>query len=163
MKLYIDNHECFVDDDDAPLICATLTPWYVHKSNGVPYVVRWLIPGVKLQQLHRFILGCSDEFEVDHINRNGLDNRRRNLRLCTRFENAQNRGPASHNRSGFKGVYFDSKSPRYAKWRAEISANGDRFRLGYHETPEKAAAAYDRAARVLHGTFAVTNASLGLI
>jgi len=103
--------------------------------------------------LHRAILGIEDKnIFVDHINGDGLDNRRENLRLCTKAQNGQNRGAAKNNKTGFKGV---SKSG--AKWTAQIKSDKKHFRIGVFDTPELAAIAYDNAARRLHGEFAKTN------
>lgn len=88
---------------------------------------------------------------VDHINRNRLDNRRENLRLCTYSQNSMNRSKPSHNTSGFKGV---SQYKGQEKWSAQIGHMGRLIHLGYFDTPELASEAYKRAATVLHGEFA---------
>ena len=95
---------------------------------------------------------------VDHINRNALDNRRSNLRHCTHAENMRNRPGSSNRKSKYKGVYKCR-----GRWRAEISHNGKKFRLGAFNNAEKAARAYDAAAIKLHGDFARTNTSMGLL
>ena len=89
---------------------------------------------------------------VDHINHNGLDNRRPNLRLATRSQNAANLGPYANNTSGYKGVDFNR-----GKWRARIREGGVRYFLGYFETAEDAARAYDTKAHELFGEFASLN------
>jgi len=90
---------------------------------------------------------------LDHKNLIKNDNRRRNLREATSAQN-NSHVPRRANSSGFKGVDFYKAT---GKWRARISRNGKTFLLGYHTTPEAAARAYDKAARVAHGTFAVLN------
>lgn len=81
--------------------------------------------------------------EVDHRDRNKLDNRRRNLRVATHRQNSLNRGLRSDSRTGFKGVnWHKSKS----KWRAYISIDGRNIHLGYFTDPIEAAKAYDKAA-----------------
>jgi len=107
--------------------------------------------------MHRVILDAPPAVEVDHINRNGLDNRRANLRLATRAENTRNAKLSRRNTSGFRGVSFDHFSGR---WLAIVKSDGKTYRLGAFATPEEAAFAYDFAAAALHGEFASTNFSL---
>ena len=107
--------------------------------------------------MHRALLGLAAPDnrtnDTDHINGNGLDNRRFNLRVCTRSQNQFNRHRAS-SYSGFKGVWWD----KYAGvWRADIRTNGIVTSLGSFTIAEDAAAAYDKAAIELHGAFANTN------
>ena len=64
-------------------------------------------------------------FQVDHINRNPLDNRRSNLRICTQQDNAKNKSKYKNNNSGFKGVYF---LKTYYYWVAEIRYNNKKYR-----------------------------------
>lgn len=108
--------------------------------------------------MHRLILDVPKGAEVDHINGNGLDNRRRNLRICTRSENQWNRRLAPNNTSGFKGVYRFQ-----GKWRAQIQSFGKKIHIGLYETRIEAARAYDEVAIKCHGDFAATNKRLGLL
>ena len=103
--------------------------------------------------MHRQILVPGYGQEVDHINRNPLDNRRANLRLCARSENAHNQGKHRDNTSGYKGVF----AYRPGMWRARIMADGAVHHLGVFVDPVEAALAYDRAAIELHGSFAHLN------
>ncbi len=90
--------------------------------------------------------------DVDHRDRDGLNCRRENLRAATHAQNMTNRRMQKNNKSGFRGV------SRWGKiWQAHIQANGRQHNLGRFESPDLAARAYDRAARVLHGEFAVLN------
>lgn len=73
------------------------------------------------QLMHRVILGVAPGVEVDHINRNRLDNRRSNLRLATRSENARNTKRSIQNTSGYKGIQFDRVSRR---WSATVTCLG---------------------------------------
>jgi len=104
--------------------------------------------------MHRDVIGATPEFVVDHINGNGLDNRKCNLRMCTVMENSRNQRLGARNTSGFKGVHFHKGGQ---KWQAYIKHHGKRYHLGMYNTPEEAARAYDEAARLLFGEFALTN------
>lgn len=106
-------------------------------------------PGAIL--MHRQILNAPGGMEVDHINGNGLDNRRSNLRLCTHSQNGKNaRQPPG--RALFRGV-----EPHQGKYRARICVDGRRVHFWPFETPIEAARAYDAAAKRPHGEFAVLN------
>lgn len=87
----------------------------------------------------------------DHVNGNSLDNRRSNLRLATNSENASNVKRHRDNKSGYKGVVYDSSRK---KWRAEIMSKGERRHLGRYDTAEEAYRAYCQEAVKLHGKFA---------
>ena len=92
--------------------------------------------------------------QVDHKNRNGLDNRRDNLRLATHGQNLAN--SKTHSESGFKGVEKNKH-----RFYASISIDGKTKKLGGYDTPEEAARAYDEAALEQFGEFARINFSKG--
>ncbi|HEY7297856.1 MAG TPA: HNH endonuclease [Xanthobacteraceae bacterium] len=100
-----------------------------------------------------YVHGKHPTAEIDHRNGNPADNRIANLRECSRWQNARNRGGRSP--SGFKGVSADR-----SKWRARIKVDGRIINLGLFSTPKLAADAYDRAALLYHGEFARTNAQI---
>ena len=103
-------------------------------------------------RMHRLILGLTDpSVHVDHINGDGLDNRRANLRHCSPSENHRNRGRQVNNTSGLKGVYWQKDR---GKWKAQIQVNRKNHYLGRFTTAEEAHLAYCRAADELHGAFA---------
>jgi hypothetical protein len=94
--------------------------------------------------------------QIDHVNKNTLDNRRSNLRVCTVSENQMNRGKQKNNSTGFKGVNVDKRCKR-KKYRAKIAANKKTYYLGNFEKLREAGAAYEKAARQRHGKFARVN------
>ena len=109
----------------------------------------------KKYYLHRllaeaFIPNPENKPFVDHIDGDRKNNALSNLRWCTHAENQWNRGKQRNNTSEFKGVSFDKAA---GKWKAQIGLDGKNEHLGYFYTPEKAAAAYEKAARELHGEF----------
>jgi hypothetical protein len=97
---------------------------------------------------------------IDHKNGNKSDNSWLNLRECTYSENLRNTGKKSHNTSGYKGVIWHK---RCGKWHSRVGFNRKKHHIGYFNTPEEAARAYDKKAIELHGEFALTNKMLGLI
>jgi len=105
---------------------------------------------------HRLVMGLQkgDGFEVDHINHNGLDNRRSNLRVCSKKQNQLNRRPDSGSTSEFKGVHW---SKTRNKWYARIHLNGNDKHIGVFISEIDAARAYDRYAAEHFGEFAYLN------
>jgi len=110
--------------------------------------------GKHLIRMHRAILDCEDSLQCDHVNGDTLDHRRANIRECTNAQNNQNKGPSRHNTSGFKGVCWEA---RRSKWMARIHINGKEKFIGYFDSPEEGARAYDERAKKLHGRFARLN------
>ncbi len=103
--------------------------------------------------MHRLIMNAPKGMVVDHINGNGLDNRRCNLRLCTRQQNAYN-SKRCKGTSKYKGVHFERAT---GKWRATITCKGEHYNLGLYDNEVEAARAYDRKAIELFGEFAYLN------
>ena len=131
-------------------------PWRPIGHNG--RYRAWTHAG-KVYYLHRLVwLWHHGELPLmlDHINGDTLDNRIENLRPCTNAQNQYNAPRKSHNKSGYKGVAY---CPMYRKpWRARIVVDKKVKGLGYYDTPEEAAAAYDAAALLYAKEFARTNA-----
>ncbi len=117
---------------------------------GLVYAVRG-IPDNGCIYMHRAITNCIVGMKVDHINGNGLDNRRANLRICTHAENIVRSNTApSINPTGYRGVYKHQKAETYM-------ARLGKTRLGQFRLADTAARAYDAAAREKYGDFAVLN------
>ena len=106
--------------------------------------------------MHREIMGFSDGVCIDHINRNGLDNRKQNLRFADHQKNGFNRGKSRIclYTSRFKGVFRRTGA---IKWTARIKFNGRHVELGTYREEEKAAAVYNFAARLFFGRYRCEN------
>ena len=100
--------------------------------------------------LHHLILPKKQGFEIDHINRNKLDNRRCNLRYVTRSQNAMNHGIQRNNKSGYRGVTWCKTKN---KWRSTITFHGDQIGLGYFDDVLQAAKIYQIKAKELFGEY----------
>jgi hypothetical protein len=117
--------------------------------------------GNSMIYMHRLVVGtCGKGLVADHIDHNGLNNRRDNLRVCHYTQNAaysvkiKKKGATK-----FKGV----RSRRSGRWGAEVRRGGKILSFGTHATPEDAARAYDENISKIDGPFAMTNASMGLL
>lgn len=104
--------------------------------------------------LHRLIMNAADDVHVDHINGDGLDNRRENLRIVTPQLNQANSRKHAEARSRFKGVSWSEAAQR---WRAYIAVGRKQTHLGLFDDEISAARAYDAKARELFGEHAFTN------
>ena len=137
-----------VDEIDFPLI--NKHKWRAHPGLATYYAVT----GHRNLRMHRIILSAPAEMMVDHRNGNGLDNRRCNLRLCTRSQNAVNSAGPKGGSSQYKGVYWSKQKQR---WIAEVRCNDRKYRIGRFRNEQEAARAYDEAALRLFGEFARLN------
>lgn len=145
-----------VDNNDYERLA--LHKWCIVRSHGVPYARRtdYAFGRRKPQRvwMHKDILHACGV--VDHVNGDTLDNRKENLRECTRTENARNqRGHTNKKSSQFKGVFrrLRHKHP----WYAMISVNGKLQHIGVFGNELDAAKAYNEAALKFHGVFARVN------
>lgn len=131
----------------------------VDKKTGARRVFRWGRHGEPRNvYMHRHLMNALPGQFVDHVNRNALDNRRDNLRLCTKAQNAWNsRRNIKGKTSQFKGVSRHKKCVPGRPWLATITVSGKQVFLGHHATEILAAEAYDEAAVRLFGSFALTN------
>lgn len=149
----IKDKEVYLDDQDYAWLSAWKWEVTITKK-GQAAVSRGATVNGKRKRLimSRVIMGQPKEFQVDHINRNRLDNRRSNLRICTRAQNKANTEPQKNNTSGFKGISWNID-----KWRADIYIKGKRIYLGRYSSKEKAAEMYNKAAKFVWGDFAWLN------
>lgn len=149
----IKGHECLIDHDDVDLLTVG---WTVAKSHGNFYARKYSTDRNK-RFIHRRIMGAilGRELEageiVDHIDRNGLNNTRSNLRLATQTQNLANAKVRKHNKLGVKGVFWDKWKNKY---KAKITVNKKVIQLGRFNTVEEAHAAYVAAAIKYYGDFA---------
>jgi hypothetical protein len=144
-----------VDDEDYERV--SHLSWYAQVTPSTAYAVHnKRIPnqGWKKLRLHRLIMGAPDDAEVDHIDGNGLNNQRYNLRIVTRADNMKNKNIYKNNSSGYKGVTWDTSRN---KWRAQVGFNGKSVTIGRFGNLEDAAQAYDDKATQLFGEFANLN------
>lgn len=148
-----------IDEADAERVRAR--KWNAQKGGHTWYAYTMVRrEGVQRSlSMHRFILEVGDDELIDHRNGDGLDNRRANLRSCSHAENLRNQRKRDDATSRFKGVHRAANG----RWRVEIEQNGERLTLGTFLDEERAARQYDRAARIFFGSFARTNATLGLL
>ncbi|MCH7557981.1 MAG: HNH endonuclease [Planctomycetes bacterium] len=133
--------------------------WFLVKSPTGSYAARWQRLKAKNTRkriwMHHEIIHIPKKMVCDHINRNGLDNRKANLRPATVSQNLCNRAKTkAKTRSKYKGLEWD-KTQR--KWKARIQLNGRKIYLGSFANEIDAAKAYDHAAKKYHGQFACLN------
>ena len=140
IKINLANNKgtVLVDDDDR---WALDYSWHVHVAGTKTYARTW-IDG-RREYLHRMIL---DAPLIDHINGDGLDNRKSNLRSADRSLNALNSAVRSDNSSGEKNICWHAKAQKYV---VEFQRRGERHYVGLYETFDDAILARDEAIRKL--------------
>jgi len=144
------GYEAIVDDSDFEDV-SKYRWYYAHGyavrtvyNNGKPYQLR----------MHRLLLNTPNGMDTDHVNRNRLDNRRKNLRVASRSENVANSFVTKQNKSGYKGVSWKKSN---SKWCAQIRFNNKVFHIGLYSDIKKAAKAYNKVAKKFFGKFAYLN------
>lgn len=150
-----------IDDEDGERVMAYKWTVQAHVRRGktIYYAHRNLArQGRKGAQksilLHRFILNAPDDMQVDHVNSDGLDNRRANLRLATSSQNCCNRTRHPNNKTGFTGVYWHNRLKTFC---VQVRYEGATYSLSGFDMAEDAARARDALAKRYHGEFARLN------
>ena len=131
--------------------------WFAVKNSNTFYAGRTIYAGKKYIsiRMHRVILHPPDNLLVDHINHNGLDNRKANLRLATCAQNTYNRRCFRKDKSSkYKGLSWRKQRKI---WAVTICYKRKNIIVGYFEDEKQAAKAYDKAAKKYHGEFASLN------
>lgn len=143
-----------VDAADYELACRY--KWHAVKPSGAYYAASSYGPKNHRSYiyLHRLLMNAPSGVLIDHIDGNGLNCTRANLRLATRSQNNSNRDKQPKNKSGYKGVSWDKVNK---KWVAYIQVGNKSINLGRYATADDAARAYDAGAKKFHGEFARLN------
>ncbi len=131
--------------------------WYAQKDykNGNYYAQRHDSQNnKKIVLMHKEILGVENKKQVDHKDGDGLNNQRTNLRPSSHSQNHSNTERYKNNKSGYKGVSWNKHSKKYL---AQTSIDGKILVIGYFDSPEDAATAYNTVANQLHGDFTRPN------
>ncbi len=139
-----------VDDEDFEWL--SRRKWFAHKIRNAWYAASHGSDG--RFYMHRVIMNAPTNKLVDHVDGDGLNNQKNNLRFASNAENLWNQDKHKNNTSGYKGVHFDKKSQI---WIAQIRSAVGQRNIGQFSTPQEAAHAYDEAAKELHGQFAHLN------
>jgi len=140
----------FIDGDDLEKIINYKLTVHNKKGSELFYVITSIKNNDKFKTvgIHRIIMQCPDGMDVDHINHNPLDNRKENLRICTRSQNIMNSRKLRNNvTSKYKGVHFQKNRKKY---RSRIMVNGIRYEVGSFDKEIDALNAYNEAALKYH-------------
>lgn len=149
MEIELCGKKVLIDQDDYEKILSQ--KWYISviKKNGDIYFYGYI--NKKRVKLHRYILNQTNKkIIVDHKNCNTLDNRKENLRCCSKTENQRNCRKHRDNKTGLKGIYYQKDAKKY---HAQISVNRKVIYLGLFIKKEDAHAAYCKASKKYHGEF----------
>jgi hypothetical protein len=156
----LSNKVALVDDEDYNRVMKAISSrarWYAHSSpKGSKF---YAVNGSRDLAIHRVITNAPKGMDVDHINGNPLDNRKENLRICTRSENCRNKKVRSDSATGYKGVEKPNSNLRkpFRAYIGDPTRPGVHLYLGHHVSASEAAKAYDKKALELYGEFALLN------
>lgn len=143
-----------VDNEDFEVLSNYSWVYSPDKKTGYAHTTVRLDGKRTTVKMHRMIMSAKKGLQIDHINHNGLDNRRSNLRECTQSQNQANMNVRSTSSSGIKGVHQRKDNGR---WRAHAFRNGRRVWLGHFNTAKEAAMAYNNYVLKFDGEFARLN------
>ena len=148
------NQVALVDDEDYDYL--NQWKWCVIKNKKGYYAIRATGPRKhrKYIFMHLFIMNTPSNLQVDHIDHNGLNNQKYNLRNCTAQENQRNSTARGSSKYRGVSVYWENGIKRI---KAAIAINGKTLHLGLFKTEEDAALVYDKAVKVYYGEFANPN------
>ena len=148
------THKLFAQVDDEDFEYLNQRKWYAAKIGNTWYATRCQrSDGLHIKyMMHRIIMNTPNNLIVDHIDHNGLNNQKSNLRNCTTAQNQMNKLP----RNKLKGVYFVVR-PNHIYIKAGIKINGVQKHLGFFPNEKEATMAYNTAAKELFGEFANLN------
>lgn len=143
-----------VDDEDFEYI--NQWKWHTKEGKNTFYAIRTEGSGEnkKRFRMHRVVMNAPDGIEVDHRDRNGVNNRKENLRLATHQQNGMNKGMQSNNKSGQTGVH---KVKRTGKWWAYIKKDRKMISLGFHDLFKDAVEARIEGEKTYFGEFAINS------
>lgn len=163
-ELNINGHIVIIDDSDLEIIKPY--KWTTKKIGNTRYAMHRIYETREKELapllMHRLIMKAKKGQIVDHVNRNGLDNRRKNLRLCSYSQNSMNciKKPGI---SGFNGVRWHKAGKAWqARFHYTEKGVKKELHLGLFKTKIEAAKAYDKKILEVHGEFALTNKMQGL-
>jgi|7_EtaG_2_1085326.scaffolds.fasta_scaffold00638_21 hypothetical protein len=162
------DYEVIIDDEDYERVVEAIKykngkpgKWYAHKTcAGSGY---YAFAGDHRKSMHRVIMDPPKGMDIDHKNGDTLDNRKENLRICTRSQNCQNKKLRRDSASGYKGVYKVKSGNLKKSFNAYVGdpetfyPNKRHINLGYYATAQEAARARDKKAKELFGEFAYLN------
>jgi hypothetical protein len=148
-----------VDDDDYYWL--SQWNWFAVEIKNTWYARRSKKKGVLRSNekyeiyLHRIVMRCSNiDFVIDHLDKNGLNNQKENLRICTKSENNKHTSSHKNSSSQYLGVSYDKNRN---KWSANLMNNGKKILFKRYNTEIEAAKAYDITAKTQFGVYANLN------
>lgn len=152
------SHDVLIDDADFELV-SRLSWMLLRGRTGILYAVARHYYGEnhrKTISMHRLIMGEHlRSVKIDHVDGNGINNQKHNLRRSTNSQNLCNRGKSRINTTGFKGV--SPLKNRTKKFQSQIQVNNKSIHIGYFHTSIEAAFEWNKASRLYHGDFAYQN------